>query len=144
MASSLAAPRVVAAVGRELRARLGALLHECGLRFVQTGSDLVRALDEAHCDLMIIEVHIDESAAVAALRCVRSRGDTCRVVIVGAGRNNFRHAVLDTLRMALGAVGAHDFIDLVDYPDDAEGNQRARAAFEPLLRACGKPERTTA
>jgi len=144
MASPVAAPRVVAAVGSELRARLGAVLHECGVRFVQSGSDLVRALDEARCDLMIVEVHLDESAALAALRCARSRGDACRVVCVGAGRSNFRHAVLDTLRTALGAVGAHDFIHLVDYPDDAEGNRRVRAVFEPLLRGRGEPERTTA
>lgn len=135
MGSPHAAPRVVAAVGSDLRRRLRAVLHECELRFVQTGTELVQALDEAHCDLLIVEVHLEESAAVAALKCALSRGETCRVVCICAVPWKARHAILDSLRTALGAVAAHDCIGLVDYPDDDQGNASVRAALDALLPA---------
>ena len=139
MGSPHAAPRIVAAVSSDLRSRLGAVLHEWRLRFVRTGTELVQALDQAPCDLMIVEVHPNESSAIAALRCALSRDETCRVVCVCAAPGTVRHAVLDTLRMAVGAVGTHDLIDLADYPDDAPGNARVRAAFEALLSLSPAP-----
>ena len=35
--------------------------------------------------------------------------------------------------MALGELGAQNFIDLLEYPDDALGNARVRAMLERLL-----------
>jgi chemotaxis response regulator CheB len=132
--SSPSTLRVIAAVSADVQPRLRAVLRGFELRFVQSGSELVRALDEAQCDLMVVEVNYDESAAVAALKCVLSREATFPVVCV---RNvpfaKLRHAVLDALRTALGAVGAHDFIDLLDYSADDSGNARVRAILERHL-----------
>jgi hypothetical protein len=129
-----AAPRVVAAVTRDLRSRITAVLPGCELCFVQTGSELVHALDEAHCDLMIVEVHFDDSAAVAALRCVLSREETFPVVCV---RNvpfaRLGHAALDSLRTALRAVGVAQFIDLLGHPEDQAGNERVGVMLTGLL-----------
>jgi hypothetical protein len=108
------------------------------LRFVATGSELVQALDEASCHMMIVEVDFNESAAAAALRCALARDETFAVVCVRnvsfAGRP---HAALNALRMVLGgAMPVDAFVDLVDYADDDAGNGRVREIFERLLPAC--------
>jgi hypothetical protein len=131
---SLAAPRVVAAVSDDLQPRIRALLPGCVLRFVQTGSELVRALDEARCEMMIVEVHFDGSSAVAALRCVLAREETFPVVCVRDLPGDRRgHTVLDALRKALRGTVTRDFIDLAEHLDDETGNARVRAMLLGLL-----------
>jgi hypothetical protein len=128
--------RVVAAVTGEVEPRLRAILAGCVLRFVQTGSELMRALDEARCALLIVEVHYDESAAAAALRCVLSREESFPVVCVrDVPCDKPGYAALNSLRMALGGVGAQDFIDLAEHRDDDAGNARVRARLERLIVA---------
>jgi hypothetical protein len=130
-----AAPRIVAAVSRDLQDRIRAILPECELRFVYTGSELVRVLDETHCDMMIVEMHFDASTAVAALMCARSRDETFPVVCV-------RNVPFAKLRWrALRELGAQHFIDLVQYADDAIGNAHVRSMLVQLgvLGARGAP-----
>ena len=130
--------RVVAAVGPYVKPRIRAILPRCDLRFVATGSELVRALDEAPCDMMIVEVHFNESAAAAALRCALAREETFAVVCV---RNlafaGTPRSALNALRMVLGGCMPVDaFVDLVDYSNDDAGNARVRAMLERLLPRC--------
>ena len=127
-------PRVVAAVSGDLQPRIRALLPGCVLRFVRTGSELVRALDEAHCAMLIVEVHFDEHAAVAALRCVLAREDTFPVVCVRSVSCDRRErVVLDALRRALHGTVARAFIDLAEHLDDETGNARVRTMLMRLL-----------
>jgi hypothetical protein len=129
-----AAPRVVAAVSADMQPRLRAILPGCELRFIQTGSELVRALDEARCEMLIVQVHFDEWTAVAALRCVLAREATFPVVCVrDVPFAKPGYAALDALRMALGGIVVRDFIDLVEHGDDAPGNERVRATLLRLL-----------
>jgi hypothetical protein len=129
------APRIVAVVTPDLQPRLRSILAGCDIRFVRMGSDLVRALDEARCDMMIVEVHFDHSAAVAALMCVRARQDTFPVVCMRAVRPaESAGAVLDVLRVALGALIARQLIDLAEHRDDEASNARVRAMLEPFMR----------
>src|SRR5919106_2309530 len=128
------APRVVAAVGGSVQRRIRAILPECELHFVQTGAQLVRALDERQCDMLIIGMHFDESSAVAALERVLSRKATFPVVCVrGRPFTRLGQPAFDALRMALDALGAHNFIDLLQYPDDEAGNARIRTMLERLI-----------
>jgi hypothetical protein len=129
-----AAPRIVAAVHADVRPRIRAILSGCDLRFVQTGSELVRALEEAHCTLMIVEVHFDDCSAVAALKCVLAREETFPVVCVrDVPGDKPGYATLNALRMALGAVVARAFIDLAQHRDDEAGNACLRAMLMELL-----------
>jgi hypothetical protein len=112
--------RVVAAVGRDVEARLRTILPKCELRFVRTGAQLVRALDEAGCDLLIVGLHPDEWSAVAALEDVLCREQAFPVVCVRGAPS-------------LGQPGGQNFIDLLQYADDALGNARVRAMLERLL-----------
>lgn len=141
----LPAPRLVAAVSSDIRPRIHAVLAGRDLCFVSSGSELVRALDAAPCGLLMVEVHFEESAAAAALRCALACGASFPVVCV---RNvpgaKPAYAALNALRMALGADVACDFIDLWEYPDDEAGNARVRARVERHLHAipaCRAPER---
>ena len=46
--------RVLAAVPREAEPRILSVLPQCDVRFVHTGEQLVRALDEGPCDMVIV------------------------------------------------------------------------------------------
>jgi len=129
-----AAPRIVAAVRRDVQRRIRAILPDCEVRFVHTGPQLARLLDQERCDLLIVGMHFDESSAVAALERVLSRAETFPVVCVRAVRSARLGApALNALRLALDELGAQNFIDLLQYPDDALGNARVRAVLERLL-----------
>lgn len=129
-----AAPRIVAAVNADVRPRIRAILPGCELCFVQTGSELVRALEEAQCTLMIVEVHFDESSAVSALKCALAREETFPVVCVrDVPADKPGYATLNALRMALGAALVREFIDLLEHSDDEAGNAGLRAMFMELL-----------
>ena len=126
--------RVVAAVTSDVQARIQAILTGCDLRFVHSGSDLVRALDEARCQILIVEVHFNESVAVAALTCVLARDETFPVVCVrDVPSEEPGHIALNALRMAVAGVVVRDFIDLLEHRDDEIGNAQVRGRFERLL-----------
>jgi hypothetical protein len=126
--------RVVAAVSRDLQCRVRAMLPRAELRFVDTGAELVRALDEAPCDLVLVGLHFDESSALAALEGVFARAETFRVVCVrGRPFRRLPERSLHALRLALEELGAQNFIDLLQYPDDAVGNARVGAMLERLI-----------
>jgi hypothetical protein len=127
-------PRVLAAVSRGLAPRIRAILPECEVCFVRTGAQLVRALDDSRWDMLIVGMHFDESSAIAALERVLARDETFPVVCVrGVPFDRLGQPALHALRMALGELGAQNFIDLLEYPDDALGNARVRAMLERLL-----------
>jgi hypothetical protein len=128
------APRVVAAVGGSVQRRIRAILPGCELHFVQTGAQLVRALDDGQCDMLIVGMQFDESSAVAVLERVLARKETFPVVCVrGMPFTRLGQPAFDALRMALDALGASNFIDLLQYPDDEAGNARIRAMLERLI-----------
>lgn len=134
MTPSPATPRVVAAVTRDVQSRIRAILPDWELRFVETGAELARALDEERCAMVIVGMHFDESNAVAALQRVLSREETFPLVCV-RGQSHIRlgEPALGAVRMALGELGAQNFIDLLQYPNDEGGNARVRAMLERLI-----------
>jgi hypothetical protein len=136
-ARPLAKQRVIAAVAPELERRIRAILPECELRFVRTRHELLDELDAGRCDMLIVGTHFDESTAMAAIERVVARDEAFPVVCI-RGRP-FRTALgkptVDAFRTASGALGAENFIDLLEYPDDDAGNARVRAMLEGLLAA---------
>jgi DNA-binding NtrC family response regulator len=128
------APRVVAAVRRDLQRRIRAILSHCELRFVESGAELLYALDERDCDLLIIGLHFDQSSTAQALQRVLSRDEAFPVVCVrGLPFSRLGDATLEAARLAFAELGVHNFIDLLQYPDDALGNERVRTMLERLL-----------
>jgi PleD family two-component response regulator len=137
MSAPPAAPRVIAAVSREAQRRIRAVLPpQCEVSFVEHGAQLLRALNETRCDMLIVGVHFDECTAVALLERVRARANTFPVVFIRGVPFSTRlgQPALAALRMASSALGVQNFIDLLEYPDDENGNARVRAMLERLLR----------
>lgn len=127
-------PRVVAAVARSLQRRIRAILPDCEPRFVGTSAELLRALEQGSCDLLIVGLHFDQSSAMQALQRVLARDGAFPVVCVhGLPFSRLGHPALQASRLALSELGAHNFIDLLQYPDDALGNARVKAMLERLL-----------
>ena len=123
-----------------MQPRIRVIVPACELRFVRNGSELVRALNEAPCDLLIVETHFNESAAAAALSYARAREETFPVVCVrDVPFAKPPYAALNALRAILGAAGADAFIDLHAHANDEAGNACARAILEPLLRRTPPP-----
>ena len=133
MQQALATVRVVVAVSPGLRRRMRAILPESELRFVETADDLLRELDDERCDMLIVGAHFDESSAVAALERVLARPETFPVVCVRGVHSRLGYRSMHALRLALDELGAREFIDLLEYRDDALGNARVRAMLERLL-----------
>jgi chemotaxis response regulator CheB len=126
--------RAIVAVSPQLQPRFRVILRGWDVRFAKSGEDLLAALEEAHCDIVIIGLHFDESTAVAALERVLEREETFPVVCVrGVPLRRLRERTLHTLRTTLDELGAREFIDLLEYPDDAVGNARVGAMLERLV-----------
>jgi len=127
----MAHSRLIAAVSSAARPRIRKVAPKCELRFVESGDELLREIE--HCDMLILGAHFDESTAVAALERVLARRDTLPVVCVRGTGSRYGQRSLHALRMALNELGAANFIDLLEYPDDESGNARVRALLEHLL-----------
>ncbi|HEX6158433.1 MAG TPA: hypothetical protein VFZ54_20580 [Burkholderiales bacterium] len=128
------APRVVAAVSPDLQTRIRAIAPACELRFVASAEALLAEIEDARCGMLIVGVHFDESTALAALERVLARGEAFPVVCVrGRPFSALGKPTLDALRLASRALGVQNFIDLIEYPDDAAGNARVRAMLERLI-----------
>jgi hypothetical protein len=128
------AARIVAAVSPDVQGRIRAILADCEVRFVDTGAELARALDEAPCDLALVGLHFEESSALPALEQVFSREHNFPVVCVrGRPFQRLEERSLNGLRMALSELGVDNFIDLLQYPDDPAGNAHLAAALERVM-----------
>lgn len=128
-------PRVVVAASAEGHRRLRAILPSCDLRLVGTEAQLLRELAEKRCDMLIVGAHFQESSAIGAIERVLARDNTVPVVCIRGKpfAMPLGKAALAALGMASRALGARNFIDLLEYPDDEAGNARVRAMLEGLM-----------
>ena len=135
MSAQPQASRVIVAATAESQPRIRMVLPECDLCFVDTERQLLRALARGRCDMLIVGAHFQESSAVAAIEQVLSRDETIPVVCIRATpfATPLGQPAVDALRMATRALGASNFIDLLEYPDDERGNARVRRMLERLL-----------
>lgn len=126
---------MIVAVAAEARERLRAILSRSELRFVDTEEELLRALAEGRCDMLIVGAHFQESSAIAAMEHVFARDKTVPLVCIRGKPFDLPlgKPALDALGMASRALGASNFIDLLEYPDDEAGNARVRAMLERLI-----------
>jgi hypothetical protein len=127
----MAQARLVAAVSPAVRPRIRKVVPKCELRFVASRDELLSEIE--HCDMLILGAHFEESTAVAALERVVARRERCPVVCVRGVRSRYGQRTLHALRMALNELGAANFIDLLEHPDDESGNAHVRAMLEHLL-----------
>jgi hypothetical protein len=124
--------RVLLAVSARTQRRIAAILSDCELSFVPSGSRLLQALEHADHDLVIIGAHFDESSALAVLEQLGKRRDVPPLVCV-RGASRFGRPSVEALRLASEQLGARGFIDLEQYPDNEAGNARVRRMLERLF-----------
>ena len=120
MNAPLQAPRVIVAVSPPSRQRIRAILPDWELRFVDSEAQLQRELAERRCDMLIVGAHFEQSNAIAAVERAAARKESIPVVAIRG-------------RPCTTPLGARNFIDLLEYRDDALGNARVRAMLERLL-----------
>jgi hypothetical protein len=135
MNAPLQAPRVIIGAAPQSRQRLRAILPGWDLRFVDTAAQLLGELADGRCDMLIVGVHFQQSTAIAAIERVLARDETIPVVCIRCRpfSTPLGQPTLDALRMASQALGARNFIDLLEYPDDEVGNACVRAMLERLV-----------
>src|SRR5919204_6170170 len=80
LAATCLRPRVLLAVARETRPRIGAVVQGWDARYVDNAPDLVRALGREQHDLIIVGAHFDESNVIDALKQALSRAHHTPVV----------------------------------------------------------------
>jgi hypothetical protein len=95
--------------------------------------EFVHELRCSSFDLVVVGTHFDGSRALEAVRAARFQAPQvplaciCAVPLQGLGE-----ASLAAFRTAAEEMGADCFVDVLQFPDDAEGNARVRALLERL------------
>lgn len=126
-------PRVIVAVTKDVRPRIAAILSDCELRFVDHAAELAAELAHSCCNMLIVGLQFDESSGMDALEQVlRQEHDFPVVCVRGRPFSRLGTPALQVAHVALGELGARNFIDLLEYPDDAAGNARVRALLHHL------------
>jgi len=118
----------------QMDARYSAALGGWEIGFVRTMGEARQALAAARYDLVAIGVYFDDSQMfdlVRALRADRIHGKV--PVVCVRGRPGFATVTSRTLAVTIKALGADEFVDLLDSGDDEAANAALRAAVERLV-----------
>jgi hypothetical protein len=128
-------PRVLVAVSERAAERMCRILD--GLELEQPGSLALfaQALRCSSFDLVVIGCHFDGSHAIEAVKTARWHAPRVPLACVLAAPFSSRlgEAALSVFHVAAEELGADCFIDLMQFPDDAEGNARARAMLQQCV-----------
>lgn len=128
--------RILVADVAAMDARYSAAFADWEVAFVRTMAEARQALARGDYDALAIGVYFDDSQAFDLVRALRTgeRHATIPIVCV-RGRPGFTAVTSRTLALTLKALGADEFIDLVDFSGDEAANAALRAAVERLLRS---------
>jgi hypothetical protein len=134
-------PRVLAAVSPRAWPRLAAILRDWPTVVVSTREELERALNRQRFDMIIVGMHFDQSAACEVLRFIVKRGVRVPLVCIRAlpFERGLGAASIDAFRLASHELGAHNFLDLLEYPASEAGNRRLRWLLQELLPEASVP-----
>lgn len=114
--------RVLVADVPAMDERYRAILPSAEVRCVRSMGEASRVLDVREFDLLIVGVHFDESRMFELLWLARAKSLATPVVCTRGCQIQAALSSVAGLGMAARCLGASDFIDFRDYPDDADGN----------------------
>lgn len=118
----------------QMDARYTAALEGWEIAFVRTMSEAREALAAACHELVAIGVYFDDSQMFDLVRALRAQRAHREVPIICVrGRPGFTTVSGRTLALSVEALGADEFLDLLDAEDGA-ANAALRAAVERLLK----------
>ena len=128
--------RVLVADIPESDRRLTEVLHGHELAFARTLGEAARILEQRDFDLIVIGVHFDDSRMFDLVRHVRSGGqEEPPVACVRSTRFVSPALSIEGLEMAVQALSADCFVDLLQFQDEPSGDAPLRAALQRYVRA---------
>ena len=115
--------------------RYAAALAGWPLTFVRTMSEARAALESRRCSLVVIGVYFDDSQMFDLVRFIRNDEIHNEVPIVCVrGSPGFTAVTTRTLEMAVKALSADAFVDLLHFDDEQAGDAALRAVVLPYLK----------
>jgi DNA-binding response OmpR family regulator len=115
-------------------ARYAAALAGSHVLHVRTMSDARAVLEARRCDLVVIGVYFDDSRMFDLVRAVRADERHNEVPIVCVrGSPGFTAVTTRTLEMAVKALSADAFVDLLHFDSEQAGDAALREALRRYL-----------
>jgi hypothetical protein len=127
-------PRVVLAVSMRAAERMNRVFEGWQVTRPASVAELSQVLRMGSADLVVVGSLFDGSRAIEAVKAARRDAPGVPLVCVRAAPfySALGRSALAALRCAAEELGADCFIDVLEFPDDAEGNRRVRAMLERL------------
>lgn len=120
----------------QMDARYTAALEGWEIAFVRTMSEAREALAAARHELVAIGVYFDDSQMFDLVRSIRADDFQNEVPIVCVrGSPGYTAVTTRTLEMAVQALSADAFVDLLHYSDEASGDAALRAVVQRYLKS---------
>lgn len=131
-------PRILIAGIEESNPRLAAIFRDCNAKFVDTISEAQTELAAQRYDVILVAVRFDESRMFDFMRYLKAHESLSAVPVIcyRSGRRALAATELGRLSVELAAraLGAREFVDLLNDPDIEHGNAKMR---EAVMRAAG-------
>ena len=117
--------------------RLQAILQGCELAFAHSLEEAAHAALRRSFDLIIIDMHFDDSRMFDLLRYLRSeeRLRATPVICVRTHRFEWTNIAGEGLEIAVKALGGQAFIDLAKYGTDPAADQQIRKLIDGFFSA---------
>ena len=116
--------------------RYAAALAGWPLVFVRTMPEAHAVLERERFSLVVIGVYFDDSRMFDLVRFIRNDDIHNEVPIVCVrGSPGFTAVTTRTLEMAVKALSADAFVDLLHFDDEHAGDASLRAVVEPYLKS---------
>jgi PleD family two-component response regulator len=128
--------KILVAVGNDNRERLTRVLEGHELVFVDDGDAARECLENYRFGLVCLGVHFDESQMFSLLGDIRSHAMYRKVPILcvlGSWGRMLSEVAVEGLDHAVKAMMANGFLNLLHFPDNAEGNARIRRIVDYLI-----------
>ena len=118
-------------------ARLQEILQGWELSYAHSLEEAAHAALRRRFDLIIIDMHFDDSRMFDLLRYLRSEPSLGATPVICMRTHRFEWASItgEGLGIAVKALGGQAFIDLAKFGTDAGANQQIRAEIEGFLSA---------
>jgi DNA-binding response OmpR family regulator len=124
--------RVLVADTPEGDRRISEILSGWELKFVRTIGEAQGALAREKFDLVLVDVHFDDSRMFDLLRHLQ--GSAFPVVCMRSHHFASTAITIEGLEIATKALGCTLFLDLTWYADDVTGNRAVRSLLEGLIK----------
>ena len=128
--------RVLVAVTPDREERIERILAGHDLMFVKTSREAMSLLEKEGFAIVILGVHFDESQMFSLLSDIRAHAKHRKIpvlCVLGSRGRALTDVAIEGLDHAVKAMTANGFLNLMNFPDDEEGNARIRRIIDYLI-----------